>query len=391
MPIMYAMLFSVAAVSFLGVVVKKQRYAGNSNRIHNQNNTYPMHSISLFMAVLTFAVLIFFVGMRSFYGDTSMYITEYKNYTPTDYNGMIEALNNPDLKGELYFLVRCLIKRIFGEDYIPYFFIIAFFQFGAIIKLFYKYSCNYLMTSFLFITSGYFTWAMNGIRQFTAICLIIYFFDYIVEKKTLQFFIIVLLASFIHATALIWIPVYIVVNFKPWGKGVFAFIALMIVILLSLENFFKVLDITLENTAYVGYGDKIMTAHANGTDDGVNFIRVLIAAVPLVLAFIVKKDMKDAPRYINIFINLSLITTCVYLLGVFTSGILVGRLHAYFSIFSYLLIPWLIKYKYDKKMSFILTGACYVLYFLYFYYDMAIKGTGYYCSETLGIFYWEKV
>lgn len=393
MPIIYSMLLSVSLISLIGVILKKTI----NNRVISNNVTnryeyvYDGKSISLFMAILTFSVLVFFVGVRSFYGDTSMYITEYNNYTPIDYNEIKESLSNPDIKGKLFLLIRCLIKRIFGDDYVPYFFILAFFQYGAIIKLFYKYSCNYFMTTFLFMASGYFTWSMNGIRQFTAICLILYFFEYIVEKKTLKFFIVVLIAVFIHSTALIWIPIYIVVNFKPWGKGIFFFIVAIIILLFSLERAFEILDITLENTTYNGYGEKILNAKTNGLDDGVSFIRVVIAAVPLLLSFFVRKNMEDAPRYINIFVNLSLITTCVYFVGVFTSGILVGRLPAYFSIFSYLLIPWLIKYKYGKNFSMLITIACYFFYFLYFYYDMVINGTGYYCSEILNVFYWERI
>ncbi len=352
---------------------------------------YSRHSINLIMAILTFSVLVYFVGVRSFYGDTSMYITEYFKYTPVDYSGIKESLQNPDIKGKLFLLIRCLIKCVFGDNYTAYFFILAIFQYGAIIKLFYKYSCNYFMSSFLFVASGYFTWSMNGIRQFTAICLILYFFDYVVEKKALKFFIIVFIASLIHSTALIWIAVYFIVNFKPWGKGIIIFIVAIIIVLLTLEKSFALLDVTLENTNYSGYGDKIMTAKASGLDDGVNFIRVMIAAVPLVLAFLVRKNMDDAPRYVNIFVNISLVTTCVYLVGVFTSGILVGRLHAFFSIFSYLLIPWLIKYKYGQKLATVLSLACYILYFLYFYYDMVINGTGYYCSELLDVYYWERV
>lgn len=387
MPIMYAILFSVSAISFVGVSIKN-----NSNRsVYNTNiaSEYYTKSIGLSMAILTFSLLCFFVVVRSFYGDTSMYMVEYDKYTPVEFEGIKEFLNNPDIKGKLYLLIRCIIKSIFGDSYIPYFFIIAVFQYGAIIKLFYNYSCNYFMTSFLFIASSYFVWSMNGIRQFTAICLIFYFFDYVVEKKAINFFVVVLIASLIHATALIWIPVYFVVNFKPWGKGVWFFIAVIFLILLRIDNFFKVLDITLENTTYEGYGERIMDARINGTDDGVNFVRVLIAAVPLALSFIARKKMNNAPRYINIFVNISLITTCIYLVGVFSSGILVGRLPAYFSVFNYLLIPWLLKYKYSARISFLITLSCYVLYFLYFYYDMVINGTGYYCSDLLNIYYWE--
>lgn len=392
MPIIYTMLCSVSVISLIGVVIKKASYNRKTcNNIPNSAlDEYNEKSVNLFIAIMTFSVMVYFVGVRSFYGDTSMYITEFYNYTPVTFDGIKESLSNPDIKGKLFLLIRCLIRRFVGDDYTPYFFILAFFQFGAIIKLFYKYSCNYFMTSFLFVASGYFTWSMNGIRQFTAICLIIYFFDYVVEKKTIKFFIVVLVAALIHSTALIWIPVYIIVNFKPWGKGVILFVVAIIIVLLTLEKSFTLLDITLENTSYDGYGEKIMTAKESGLDDGVNFIRVVIAAVPLLLAFLVRKDMDDAPRYVNILVNLSLVTTCVYLLGVFTSGILVGRLHAYFSIFSYLLIPWLLKYKYGKTLSVIIALSCYVLYFIYFYYDMVIKGTGYYCSEILDVFYWEK-
>ena len=83
MPIMYAILFSVSAISFVGVSIKN-----NSNRsVYNTNiaSEYYTKSIGLSMAILTFSLLCFFVVVRSFYGDTSMYMVEYDKYTPVEF------------------------------------------------------------------------------------------------------------------------------------------------------------------------------------------------------------------------------------------------------------------------------------------------------------------
>ena len=70
---------------------------------------------------------------------------------------------------------------------------------------------------------------------------------------------------------------------------------------------------------------------------------------------------------------------CWYIcLGIFTSGIMIGRLPIYFSLYNFLLIPYLIRELYNNKSKHLywIIGLIY----LAFYYIMA---RGYYYNSNL--------
>ena len=161
-----------------------------------------------------------------------------------------------------------------------------------------------------------------------------------------------------------------------------AFIAGMVIILFSLDTFTDVLDEMLEETDYSGITSTF------DASNGVNAIRVLVTCVPWVLALMCRKQInKENNDFLNICVNLSVVSTSVYVLGMFTSGIIVGRIPMYFMLTNYILIPWVLNKYFSPSLRLLMKSACVVMYFLYFYYDMVINGTGHYGSELLGIPY----
>ena len=121
-------------------------------------------------------------------------------------------------------------------------------------------------------------------------------------------------------------------------------------------------------------------------DVGTNIIRALVAAVPVLLSLIKRKQIADTPhpRYIDICINFSVITFGLYLFASVTSGIFIGRLPMYCEIFNLILFPWLISvpYKNDRKIYTMLLFAFYALYFIY---QMQIVWNLPYYSPVFGI------
>lgn len=156
----------------------------------------------------------------------------------------------------------------------------------------------------------------------------------------------------------------------------------MVVILFFINTFTTLLDEVLEETNYAG-----ITSNFNRSN-GVNGIRVLVTCVPWVLALMCRKQIEaENNTFLNICVNLSVVATAIYLLGMFTSGIIVGRLPIYFMLTNYILIPWIINKYFAKLDKILIKLVCIIMYFFYFYYDMVINGTGHYGSEWLNIPY----
>ena len=199
---------------------------------------------------------------------------------------------------------------------------------------------------------------MNGLRQLIAAVIIFAATGLIVKKKYVLSIIIILFAALFHKTAVVMLPVLFFVQGKPWTKKTVFFILFTIVAMYTLTQV-GVFSSLLEATGYES--SEVLT-----NDDGTNPLRVLVNAVPLIIAFISRKYIeRQNNTLINVCVNMSLVTTGLYLISMVTSGILLGRLPLYTSLYNLILLPYLIKNSFDKstsKVALILMIALYVLY-----------------------------
>lgn len=170
--------------------------------------------------------------------------------------------------------------------------------------------------------------------------------------------------STFHLTVFLMIPIYFVARSKPWDKRIGLFIIGIIFICIFAEPFFGGVDSALENTAYAGAMSQF------DEDDGVNPLRVLLYAIPPVISYIFREKIEkynEKNPMLNICVNMSLITAALYLVGMFTSGVLIGRLPIYTEVYDLILIPYLLHICVDKKSRAVITGVVIVVLLLYFY------------------------
>lgn len=374
--IVYWSIFAyTSVVSLFGMQISEK------NKFKNQKNANDSNNISLFFAILSFLLLIFFVGCRSEFNDTYYYRDVYEYYITGNFS-QIKSILESNSKSKCFLLLQCLFKLLISKKYVVWFFALAIFQMGAIIKLYYKYSVDYFLTAYLFIASGSFTWLMSGIRQFLAVAIVLYGFDYILERKTKKFIFLVIIASLFHISAIIWLPVYFICTIKPWSSKMIMLTLGAVILILLLDKFTNVFEDVLADTNYSGITESF------GNGNGVSAIRVIVTCVPWVLALVCKRQIEsENNKFLNVCVNLSFISSAIYFIGMFTSGIIVGRIPMYFMLVNYLIIPWIINKYFSRSSCLMLKLTCCFMYFLYFYYDMVIKGTGRYGSELLNIPY----
>lgn len=338
-----------------------------------------INRVSKGFAFLLFAEIILFAGLRSGVADTHAYINEF-NKLPLLWSGGIEYLKNID-KDIGYSIFSMVFKTYISDDYHVFLFVIALVSCLCIIKPLYKYSVHYTFSTFLFITTCYFIWLFNGMRQFIAATCLFLCIDFIVKKRTFSFIASVLILSTIHGTAIIMLPVYFFVHNEPWNKNVWIIIGVFLIGIVFKDYLIMVLDSILESTQYDDITQQFIY------DDGVHLLRVLVAAVPIIMAYINKKEIQqNAPKYIKISINMSLLSVLFYAVGKVTSGIYVGRIPIYFELYNLILIPWLLKYTIKSKEKKLIYYCCIIGYLSFFYYQMIIAWDGFgYVSDILDI------
>lgn len=334
------------------------------------------YKVPMYLAILTFGYIIFWVGMRSGVADTRAYISMFEGY-PTSLATMLQYWDFSENKSPGFITFSILFKHFISTDYHVWLMTIAILSGIPIMLILRKRSKYFFYSSFLFMTGLIFFWMLNGMRQFWAASIVFLFSDWIEKRKTIPFILVVLIAATIHFTVLVMIPMYFVATAKPFGKKVILFLILLLIAVIFLEPFVGAMEDVLEGTAYAG-----STAQF-AEDDGVNPIRVLVMSVTPAIAFCGRKVLeKKADDFINICINMSVICAGIYFLGIFTSGILVGRLPIYFEIYNLILIPYLLKECFTRESSKIMFALC-TIGFLGFYY-LQMKNS-YYVSEFTGI------
>ena len=74
-------------------------------------------------------------------------------------------------------------------------------------------------------------------------------------------------------------------------------------------------------------------------DDGTNIIRVLVYSIPAILSFIGRKWLNaENNQCINLCTNMSIISAAIYMVSAGTSGVFLGRLPIFTSLYSYILL-----------------------------------------------------
>lgn len=303
----------------------------------------------------------------STWGDTGAYRTLF--YRAPETLSEIPSYMDTVTKDKGFTILVILLKAIQGKTSGFCFFFIAAIQMICLAVVYRKYSCDYWFALFVFIAStDYMSWCHNGVRQFLAVSIIFAASKWIFEKKFIPLILIILLASTIHGSALLMIPIIFIVQGKAANKKTLICIAAALCALFFVGQFTNILDTLLADTQYTN----VVTDWTTGKDDGMNPIRVLVYAVPTILAFMGRKYIKTADDdVVNVCTNMSIVSTALSILAMGTSGIFIGRLPIYCSLYANgILLPWEIKNMFEEKSAKIVISMAVVLYSLFFYYQM---------------------
>lgn len=326
----------------------------------------------LWQALVLFGVVIFFCGLRSGIADTPAYIQEFNDAVSNIFQLELSTIQRD--KG--YAILEVLFKQFISEDYHWWLLLIASVSGFAIMYTLYKYSIDFGLSFFLFIASTQFTWLINGMRQFIAVSLLFLAITLIIEKKWWQYILVVILLSTIHGTAIIMIPVYFMVQWKPFSPKILLASVIIALAGMNIQRF----EFLFENTQYEGYLDVI------GGTAGINIMRFAVAAVPLVITIIGRKIIEESDnRLINICTNMSCFYVAVQFAALFVGANYLGRIASYFNIYNLILLPWLIKNCFTRQSVGLVKIICIGCYCVYFYYQIVVTWNLGYTSDILGL------
>ncbi len=319
-------------------------------------------------AILVFIPLVWMAVNRDRYiGDTWNYIRGFEAM-PVSLSKIVLFYMGLG-KDKWFYTAEALIHIFISKDYKVCFFIIAAFQAFALIKLYRRYSPDYMIAILVFVACGdYVSWMHNGIRQFIAVSICLLATSWMLEHKYIPSIITIFIASRFHGTALLMIPIFLICVGKPWNRKTILFIALALISIVFIAQFTNWLDIALEETQY----ENVVSDWRSWNDDGTNPIRVLVYSIPSILSLVGLRYIREADdTVINYCTNMSIVTAGLYLISMFTSGIFIGRLPIYSSLYSNgILLPWEIKHIFNYKSSRFIQIAAIAGYLLLYLYQL---------------------
>lgn len=323
---------------------------------------------SLLFAIVVFLPVVWMAANRpNGIGDTTVYRSVFY-HAPNTWEAIPDYYAS--LKKDKFFsLIAPIFKSIFGANDVLYFGVIAAFQAYALIVLFRKYSDDFILSFFLFIVSAdYLSWMFNGMRQFVAVSIIISATIFMINKRYIPLILTIVFASGFHQSALIMLPIVFLVQGTAWNKKTIVFIILTILIVLFVGQFTDWLDGALNDTQYTN----VVSDYTNNpNDNGTHPLRVLVYSIPAILSFVGRKQIQSYNNpLINLCTNMSIITSGLYVVSMFTSGIFLGRLPIYTSLYSYILLPWELENVISEKRRQLFVIGMIIAYLLYYYYQV---------------------
>ena len=317
---------------------------------------------NILMAIIVFLPVIHLASMGDPIGDTSLYIDSY-NRSEASMSAIAQVIKQHK-SGFGFVVFQDIIKIVTRGNITAFRVVLALCQIIPVIFVFRKYSTSYMVSAFLFVASGcHIGWMMNGLRQFLAAAIAFAGTGFIVRKRLVPAIILILIAATIHTSALILLPVVFIVQGKAWNKKTMLYIAVAIIAMFVFSRRADLMDMLLQGTEYEG----AVEAWQNLGDEGVNPIRVLVNAIPVILAFYARHPInKKNDPVLNICVNMAIINLGIYLIAMVTSGIMIGRLPIYVTLYTYILLPYLV-YRVDwGGYNMLLRGGLVVGYMLYY-------------------------
>ena len=297
----------------------------------------------------TFAILYLFLALRYDYGNDYM---SYLNIH-TRINEGLPSWGQTDL---LFYRLNLLIPN--------------FDAFIALTSLFYIVTIWYLIKNnlvknqywfavlILLINPYLFLVHLSGIRQTLAICFFIIAISFAVKRNIVLYIIFILLATGMHASAIVLLPLYLILTEKKFNKK-HVIITMITIAVLFLTPLFDIIAFKLLDYLPQHYE----TYYEQGAQ---NSLRATIISFFYVLLILLNLGKLEGRQII--YGKLSLIATIISVLAIRVS--MITRIGMYFDIFLIITIPQIFnrieKKNYKLILFFLLIGIYLLRYYSFF-------------------------
>ncbi|MZQ83644.1 EpsG family protein [Paenibacillus sp. 5J-6] len=319
----------------------------------------PNKIIAFFVACL----LILVSGLRKNIGDTYFYKLTYTNVPTYTW----EHISSAKEKGFIF--LQLLLNKITPDPQILIF-TTALLTNALIVMVLYRYSKLFELSIYTYITSGLYIISMNGMRQFLAGAILFAGTKYLMEGNWKRYMLLVLLASSIHQSALILIPIYFIVRRKAWTKTTMLLLAAAI---FAAIGYNQISSVIFESVG--DYGQ-----YQDFQEGGANIIRVVVQTAPLLVAYFGRKKLRELFPKSDYIVNMALLGSIFMIISL--QNWIFARFIIYFGLYNVIILSWVVHLfvKREQKLIYYVLLICYLAYS---YYENVISLNLNYLSDYL--------
>lgn len=323
-------------------------------QVAGKTRAYP--AVSRLFLFIAFAVMVLAAGMRnrSVGTDTGSYVGYFNDLHAF---GDVAALTNK--MGEHGFWMLTWLVRQMSNQYVVYLLVIAVIVVGCFERAIVINSTHIVISFFVFITMGFYSFFFNGARQGIATSIVCLAIGPLLEHNFKKYLAYVLLAYLFHKTAIVMLPLYFVFNRPNTVRNNL----IVAIIGCFTALFFRTI---VESASHIDA--RYMDYYPLPSDPGggylyTGFIMVL-GVFFLIFKNSVRVDRVRYDRFLNMFLFGMMIGIVSSLLKAEPSGML--RFGLYFNLAAVFLWPIVFQNLPDRLSKFAVGYSFVVGYLLYF-------------------------
>ena len=341
-------LFMFVAV-MLSIIIPNKTI--NKDKFQDRSNKY----YCLILGFLLFIIAAF--RATSVGNDSGQYARHFYNLQLVDLR-LVISYYQEDFG--FYYLAKIITYMTSNHQWM--FAVIGGFYSYSISRFIYKHSKHSMVSFVVLITMSYFAFSLTGLKQTIAIAIILFSYDYIIQKKIFGFIICVFIASLFHQSALFFLPAYFISNKQLNTKKVLVGILVVPIIFIFRPLLLNIVQTLLYDTYNID-----LDQGAGG------WTTLLVYFLIIAVAIIFSKQIKN--ENFSFFLKMMYVGALIQMFVPLQPNIF--RVSMYYNIVSIILIPDIIKTQKDKFSKLIAYSLFFILlgiqYYVFTYYAAGVQ------------------
>lgn len=285
-----------------------------------------------------------FVGLRTMYNDTSAYIRSFQRA-----ESLAEFLKDPErmniMHNPLFYGFVAFIHEI-TDNYHIFFMMVAFFNAIVILRFLNKHSCSkYWYTVLLFWGFGLGMFGAGAMKQITAMAILTFAYEALLDKKWVKFVVIVVFAGLIHTYAILFLLMPLFTS-NPWNRRSMLLLGGTGAVILTFNS---------SISSILEYADEAgKSVSVEEVFDGVqmNIFRVAVWSIVPILLFIFRKKLNPLmDKNIRLLANMSIVSWMFILMASVNGANMFGRLATYMVFGNICMLGWILEKAFRQRYA----------------------------------------